>query len=129
MALIGLVTMSALQTGGWAQARGDSPIDLWRLIRTTLTAEKGDKYFERIKGSLIPPVFSSDGTPFGRIERKVVSQPSPKTLVVNVDDPAGDATLTFRNAKNVDPGTVVYFTGVVESCVKEPYMLVLAAIK
>ena len=57
---------------------------------------------------------------------KVVSQPSPKTLVVSVDSPAGDATLKLDNElKSVDPGTLVYFNGAVDSYVKEPYMLTL----
>jgi len=59
---------------------------------------------------------------------RVVSRLSPTTLVVNVGNPAGDATLKFANAvKGIDAGTLVYFNGIVDSCVKEPFMLTLRA--
>ena len=62
---------------------------------------------------------------------KVVSQPSPKELLVNVDNPAGDATLKFENPLKgtVDPGTAFKFKGVIDSYAKEPYMLTLTADK
>ena len=82
IALIGLVAMSALQTGGWAQVWRDFPLDLWRLMRAVLIGEKGDTYLRTVQGSLIPPRSYPDGMPHGTFEGKVVSQPSPKTLVV-----------------------------------------------
>jgi hypothetical protein len=61
---------------------------------------------------------------------KVVSQPSPKELVVNVDSAVGDATLKFEAPlKMVDPGTEMKFKGVVDSFVKDPYMLTFTADK
>ena len=65
--------------------------------------------FSRSRDAVIPP----ESICFAG---KVVSQPSPKTLVVNVDNPAGDATLKLAHTlKSVDPGTLVYFNGAVDS--------------
>lgn len=128
IALIGLISVGALRTGAWAQPPTDHPINLWRKIRAALTAEGSNTFFKQIKDAVIPPTWEADGSPFGQFAGKVVSQPSPKTLVVCVDNPAGDATLKLENAlKRVDPGTLVYFGGVVDSYVKEPYMLTLRA--
>ena len=62
---------------------------------------------------------------------KVISQPSPKELLVNVDNLAGDATLKFETPLKgtIDPGTAFKFKGVVDSYVKEPYMLTFTADK
>ena len=62
---------------------------------------------------------------------KVISQPSPKELLVNVDSVAGDATLKFENPLKgtIDPGLEVKFKGVVESFNKDPYMLTFTADK
>lgn len=122
MALIALIGMSAAPTGMLAQTPAERPlIDLWRIIRTALTGDAGDKYFKQIKDAETPPgkqMFAG----------KVVSQPSPTTLVVNVDDPAGDATLNFANAlRGIESGTRVSFNGTVESFVREPYKLILRA--
>lgn len=111
--LIGIVLVSVL---GFAQAPQPAPApgDLWRKIRSALMAPEGDKFFQQIKDAVTPTLFAG----------KVVSQPSPKTLVVNVDNPGGDATLKLGHTlKSVDAGTVVYFNGAVDSYVKEPYML------
>jgi hypothetical protein len=75
--LIGLVLMSALRTGIWAQAPAGSPmIDLWRSLRDAITTE-GNKYFEQRRDTEIPPERRM-------FDGKVVSQPSPNELVVNV---------------------------------------------
>jgi hypothetical protein len=112
--------MSAARTGFRAQTPADRPlVDLWRLIRTALTGVDGDKYFAQLKDAEIPPgkqMFTG----------RVVSRLSPTTVVVNADNPAGDVTLKFNNAlTGIDPGTLVYFNGIVESYVKEPFMLML----
>jgi hypothetical protein len=62
---------------------------------------------------------------------KVISQPTPTTLLVNVDNLAGDATLEFEAPLKgtIDPGTAMKFKGVVKSFVKDPYMLTFAAEK
>jgi hypothetical protein len=103
-------------------------IALWRQIKGALTAADGDMYFMTIKDAGIPPAGNPE---FAMFQAKVVSQPSPKELLLNVENPAGDVTLEFENALKgtIEPGTAIKFKGVVKSFVKEPYMLTLTADK
>jgi len=105
-----------------AFAAAHPDIALWRQIRDALKGDGGDKYFEDLKGAEVPPEGQAGFTMF---PAKVISQPSPKELVVSVDGAAGDATLDFDAPLNgmVDPGTTFKFKGVVDSFTKEPYML------
>lgn len=97
---------------------------LWRQIRDALKADGGDKYFDDLKGAQVPP---DDQVGFKMFPAKVVSQTSPKELVVSVDttDGPSDATLQFDDPLNgmVDPGTEFKFKGVVDAVTKDPYML------
>jgi hypothetical protein len=104
-------------------AKSHPDIALWQQIRDALKAEGGDTYFTQIKDAEIPPA----GQAFMMFSAKVVSQPSPKELLVNVDSAMGDATLKFENPLKgtVDPGTALKFKGVVDAFTKEPYMLSL----
>ncbi len=97
-------------------------VALWRQIRDTLKADNGDAYFQSIKGSQIPP------ENIGWFKGKVVSV-GDKSLVVNVDNGAGDATLKFDTAigqKAIEAGAAFEFKGVVDSLTREPYMLSLS---
>jgi len=109
-----------------AFAAAHPDIAIWRQVRMALTAPDGDAYFAMIKGSAFPPP-----GPFTMFNAKVVSQPSPKELLVNVDNMAGDATLRFESPLKgtIDPGTALKFKGVIDSLTKEPYNLVLTADK
>jgi hypothetical protein len=111
-----------------AFAAANPDIALWRQIRMALTAADGSTYFAQIKDAAVPPAGQAGFTMF---RAKVVSQPSPKELLVNVDNLAGDATLKFENPLKgtIDPGTMLKFKGVVESYVPEPYMLTFTAEK
>ncbi|HVW84661.1 MAG TPA: hypothetical protein VHB50_08265, partial [Bryobacteraceae bacterium] len=96
-------------------------VGLWREIRAALTAADGDAYFEKVKGSQIPPA------EIGTFKAKVVTVEE-KDLIVNVDNATGDATLKFDKAINqkvINVGDSLEFKGVVESFTKQPYMLVL----
>ncbi|HEY3827480.1 MAG TPA: hypothetical protein VGL82_23165 [Bryobacteraceae bacterium] len=110
-----------------AFAAAHPDIALWRQIRGALTAADGDAYFMMIKDSAIPP----EGGAFTMFNAKVISQPSPKEILANVDSLAGDVTLKFETALKgtIDPGTQFKFKGVVDSFVKDPYMLTLTADK
>jgi tetratricopeptide (TPR) repeat protein len=111
-----------------AFAAAHPDIALWRQVRDALKADNGASYFEQVKGSEFPP---QDG-PFKTFSGKLVSQPSSKELLLNVDNAAGDATLRFENALKgmpLEPGTVIKFKGVVEAFSKEPYMLTLTVDK
>jgi hypothetical protein len=111
-----------------AFAAAHPDIALWRQIADALKAEGGPAYFETIKGSGIPP----DGGAFKMFKGKIVSQPSPKEVLLNVENAAGDVTLQFENPLKgmpLDPGTEVSFKGVVAAFVKDPYMLTLTVDK
>ncbi len=113
------------QAGDAEKFAKDHPdIALWRQIRDALKADNGQAYFEMVKGSEIPP---QDGA-FKMFKGKVVSQPSPKEVLLNVENAAGDVTLQFENPLKgmpLNPGTEVSFKGVVDAFVKDPYMLTL----
>lgn len=95
-------------------------VALWRLLRTTLQGDSGPTYFEQnMKGAQIPP----QNGEFKVFKAKVVSQPSPKELLVNVDNGVGDATLVFAAPirGRIDSGAEIEFSGVVESYTKDPF--------
>lgn len=105
-----------------AFAAANPDIAFWRTIKAALTAaDGGAAYFEQIKGSEIPPADSA----YKMFRAKVVAQNSPKELLVNVDNIVGDATLQFENPLKgtVEAGTAFKFKGVIESFVKDPYMV------
>ena len=104
-----------------AFASAHPDIAFWRTVRTALTAPDGQTYFDMVKGSQIPP----EGQPFMMFNAKVISQPSPKELLVNIDNLAGDATLRFEEPVKgmVDAGTAFKFRGVIDEFVKDPFML------
>jgi hypothetical protein len=104
-----------------AFATAHPDVAFWRTVRTALTAPDGQGYFDMIKGSQVPP----DGQGFTMFNAKVISQPSPKEILVNIDNLAGDATIKFDEPLKgtVDPGTAFKFKGVIDSYVKDPFML------
>ena len=110
-----------------AFATANPDIALWRQIRTALTAADGATYFGQLKDAAVPPA----GGAFTMFRAKVISQPSPKELLVNVDNLAGDATLKFETALKgtIEAGTAFKFKGVVDSYNKDPYTLVFTADK
>lgn len=107
-----------------AFAAAHPDVAFWRTVRAALVAPDGQMYFDMIKDSEIPP----DGQAFTMFNAKVVAQPSPKELLVNIDNMAGDCTLKFDMPLKgmVDPGTEFKFKGVIDSFVANPYMLTLS---
>jgi hypothetical protein len=115
--LMGIVLAGAI---GFAQPALDTG-ELWRNIRNALTGADGDRYFKQnLEGAELP-----------RLDGQVVSQPSAHELIVNVDDPAGDARLRFLLALKgtIAAGTPVHFQGVARSYTKNPYQLTLAILE
>ena len=122
-----ITEISAKQEGDAAAFAAAHPdVALWRQIRDALKAPDGDAYFAMIKGAGAPP---PEG-PFKMFNAKVVSQPSPKELLVNVDNLAGDATLQFDSPLKgtIDPGTMIKFKGVFEAFTKDPYGLTFSGL-
>lgn len=111
----------ASDAAAFAAAHPD--LALWRQIRDALKGDGGDAYFAQVKDSEVPP--QTEGAAFKMFTGKVVSQPSPKEILLNVDNPAGDATLEFEGPikGTIDPGTEVKFKGGVDSFTKDPYNL------
>jgi hypothetical protein len=91
----------------------------WRNVIRKALVEQGDSFFATLKDVSLPPASES----FKMFKAKVVSQTSPKELVVAVDDLVGDATIKFDDPLKgtIDPGTEVQFKGIVESYTKEPF--------
>jgi hypothetical protein len=114
-----LILLSTLAASVYAQdPRFAQPLDIWRSVRAALL-DKGDEYFNQLKGSEIPP----EGRMF---EGTVVSKPSANKLIVDVDNAAGDAILIFHDApEGVDLGSRIHFKGVVDSWTRQPYSLTL----
>ena len=109
----------------WAAAHPD--LDFWENIKTALTTQ-GDTYFANLKDVGFPPPQSDTYKGPAMFKGKVVSQPNPKQILVNVDGaPTGDALLKLDdNVKGEIPaGTEISFKGVVDSYTKDPYALTL----
>jgi len=109
----------------WAAAHPD--LDFWETIKGALVAQ-GDTYFANLKDVGFPPPASDSYKGPAMFHGKVVSQPTPKQILVSVDNvPTGDALLKFDdNIKGEIPaGTDIQFKGVVDSYTKEPYVLTM----
>ena len=109
----------------WAAAHPD--LDFWETIKAALVAQ-GDTYFANLKDVGFPPPASDSYKGPAMFTAKVISQPNPKQILVNVDNvPTGDALLKFDdNIKgDIPAGTEIKFKGVVDSYAKEPYVLTM----
>ena len=94
-------------------------IALWRTVKAALTAPDGDGYFEKLKGTVIPP------PEIGMLKAKIVTV-NDKDIVANIDNAGGDVTLKFEkaiNGKVLNPGDAFEFKGEVAAFNKEPYMI------
>src|ERR1700723_2028099 len=115
--LVGIVLVATL---GFAQ-QSPHTAELWRNIRNVLTGADGDGYFKQ----------QLEGVELPRLDGKVVAKTSAHELIVNVDDPSGDARLQFLLALKgtIAAGTSVHFRGVARSYTKNPYQLTLAILE
>ncbi len=111
----------------WAEQHPE--LDFWETIRTALTAKDGDAFFnEHLQGVALPPPPGDAYKGTAMFKGTVVSMPSPKQILVNLDNAAGDAILKFDETikGDIPTGTTIEFKGVVESYTKEPaYVLTL----
>jgi hypothetical protein len=110
----------------WAAQHPD--LDFWENIKNALTMQ-GDAYFANLKDVGFPPAQSDSYKGPAMFTGKVVSQPDPKQILVNVDNaPAGDCLLTFDDTikGTIPEGTELQFKGVVQAYTKDPnYVLTL----
>src|SRR6185312_9424386 len=93
----------------WAAQHPD--LDFWENIKTALTAQ-GDAYFANLKDVGFPPPASDTYKGPAMFKGKVVSVPSSKEIIVNIDNvPTGDAKLKFEdNIKgDIPAGTELQF--------------------
>lgn len=111
------------EEGDKAKFSAEHPdIAFFRTLKEALKGDNGQNYFEQgVKDALIPP---QDGA-FKQFKGHVVSQPSPKELVLAVDDATGDVTLVFDPPirGKIDPGQEVTFAGAPTAFSKDPFSL------
>ena len=109
----------------WAKDHPD--LAFWETIRTALQMQ-GDTFFSTLRGVAFPPEGSEAYKGPAMFSGTVVSMPSPKQILVNVDNAAGDAILQFDDAirGEIPAGAAVQFKGVVDAYTRDPYTLTLA---
>ncbi|HWB82501.1 MAG TPA: hypothetical protein VG675_00030 [Bryobacteraceae bacterium] len=77
----------------WAAQHPD--LDFWETIRNVLMTQ-GDAYFPTLKDVGFPPPQNESYKGPDMFTGKVVAQPDPKSILLNVDNaPAGDCLLRF----------------------------------
>ncbi len=106
----------------WVTANPD--LDLWRRTKAALT-ERGDDYFRQLRHAGFPTPSSDDDQSL-MFRATVISQASPKELLVSVDNAAyGDALLKFDNKLRgkIEPGAELQFRGVVDAYRTDGYVL------
>jgi hypothetical protein len=109
------------EEGDKAKFATDHPdIAFFRTLKDALKGDNGQSYFDQgVKDALIPP---QDGA-FKQFKGHVVSQPTPKELLLAVDDAGGDVTLVLDpplKAK-IEPGAEISFAGAPEAFTKDPF--------
>lgn len=108
---------------------------LWKTVKTGLTGDSPDQFFESsVKDSALPGKDPNDQSKDLKWKGKLVSMTPairPKTLVLSIEKPEGDVTLTFETPLpgKMDPGAEIEFSGAAKSYTKDPYMLTLASEK
>jgi tetratricopeptide (TPR) repeat protein len=104
------------------RAKSDPQGTLWQNIKTELTGDNGQAYFDSNMKGAKPPAKSFRG--------KVVSATTKEIKLAMSDDTTPEATLRFdAPIPKVDPGTTLQFTGVADNYTKSPFMVVFDAEK
>ncbi len=120
-----VIDVQKKEEGDQAKFAADHPdIAFFRTLREALKGDTGQAYFEQgVKDALIPP---QEGA-FKQFKGHVVSQPSPKELLLAVDDTNGDVTLVLdpplKATAKLDPGAEISFAGAPEAFTKDPFNL------
>jgi len=125
LSIVEIANAKAADHAAWALQHPE--LDFWETIRAALLAQ-GDAFFASLQEVGFPPP-SGDAYKGGAMFKgTVVSTPTSKQILVNVDDAAGDALLKFDDniRGDIPAGTAIQFKGVVDSYTKTPgYVLTL----
>jgi tetratricopeptide (TPR) repeat protein len=103
---------------------------LWKDLKTALTGDGGQAYFESsMKGAALPGGIEKAGVKVTKFKGKLVSatpEMSPKELVLSISGDIGDVTLKLdaQLRGKMEPGGEIEFEGVASSYTKEPFMVV-----
>ena len=112
----------------------DPAMAVWRTLKDGLTGATADQFFDSAKGAAFPGKDPNDKEKDMHWKGKIVSMTPairPKTLVLAVQNPAGDVTLKFEMPLpgKMDVGSELEFWGVMDAYTKDPYMLTLTVDK
>lgn len=103
---------------------------LWKDIKTALTGDEGQAYFESsMKGAALPGGIEKAGVKVTKFKGKLVSavpETNPKEIVLSISGDIGDVTLKLDSPLRgkMEPGGEIEFEGVASSFTKEPFMVV-----
>jgi len=125
----------AKQQAEEAAEKADPAGAIWKTVKTGLTGDNPDQFFQgSVKDAGLPGKDPNDQTKDLKWKGKIVSmKPTirPKELVLAVENPAGDVTLTFETPLpgKMEPGSEIEFSGAVKAYNKDPYMLTMESEK
>lgn len=103
---------------------------LWKDLKTALTGDGGQAYFDSgMKGASLPGGIEKAGQKVTKFRGKLVSatpETNPKELVLSISGDIGDVTLKLDAALKgkMENGGELTFAGVASSYTKEPFMVV-----
>jgi hypothetical protein len=118
-----------------AAAKANPAGTIWKSVKDGLSGDGSDAFFAgSVKDAALPGKDPSDSSKDLKWKGKIVSMKpaiGPKTIVMAVDNPEGDVTLTFEEPLHgkMDVGTELEFSGTATAFVKSPYMLTLSTDK
>jgi hypothetical protein len=106
---------------------------VWKTVKTGLTGDNPDQFFESVKDSGFPGKDPSGQEMKWKAKIVKMMPPNrPKTLVVAIEKVEGDVTLNVSDGPlpgNMKPGEEIEFQGVAKAYTKDPYMLTLEVTK
>lgn len=125
MSFVDIAEAKQRDHNAWAEDHPD--LAFWEIIREALQTQ-GEPFFATLQGVAFPPEGTDAYKGPAMFRGSVVSMPSPKQILVNVDGAAGDAILKFDDAikGDIPAGTAIQFKGVVDGYTKEPYTLTIS---
>jgi len=117
-----------------AAAKANPAMAMWRTLKTGLTGDNSAQFADNAKDSAFPgkdPTTQADLKWKAKIV-KLTPPIRPKTLVVSVENPEGDVTLTVTDGPlpgKMEAGEEIQFDGTFKSFNKDPYMVTIELTK